>query len=442
MGHLSAKDAYETLRERLDRFPMGAPGEATIRAILRTVYSEEDAALAAKLRFRFESAGTIARRAGLSREDAVARLADMADRGLVLDVQVGRRQAYMLTPTVVGFFEFSMMRVRDDLDQAALARLFHQYLLEEPDFFGQFRRGTRTTPFRTLVHEEALAPDTFAEVLDWERASALVAQADRFAVGLCHCRHVAHHAGRDCRTFRMESCLTLGAGVDYVVRHGFARLISREEAQALLAETRDAGMVHIADNVQRRPAFICNCCSCCCELLNGFKTFRASGDHFGNVFSSNFEAAVTAAACTGCRRCEKACPVGAITMVPTDPPRTVKGRPRRTLAVIDRDACIGCGVCALRCPDQALAMTPRPQRRYTPPGTLARVLLMAIEQGKLGALLFDPEDGLTARLAGVLLDGVLGLPPAKQLLAQQALRSRFVDALLAGARRAGGPTDL
>lgn len=443
MGHLSLRgrhlpgrdDPYETLRERLERFPIGAPGAETIRAILRTVYSEEDAALASQLRFRFESAGTIARRTGIPRDQLVPRLAEMADRGLVLDVTVGGRTGYMLTPTVVGFFEFSMMRVREDIDQAGLARLFHRYVCEEDDFARQFRPGTSTTPFRTLVHEETL-PETYSEVLDWERASWLVSQADRFAVGLCHCRHVAHHAGHDCQVFRMESCLTLGPGVDYVLRHGFAREVSREEARDILAQSRDAGMVHIADNVRQRPAFICNCCGCCCEILNGFKRFRM----LGNTFSSNFEATVAADACTGCRRCEKACPVAAITMAKQD--RVVQGRRRRFLSVVDQAACLGCGVCALACRDGALTMTPRARRRFTPQGTVARVLLMAIEQQKLPELLFDPDDGLTARAAGLLLSAILQLPPAKQLLAREALRSRFVDALLAGARRMGVPTDV
>jgi len=157
------------------------------------------------------------------------------------------------------------------------------------------------------------------------------------------------------------------------------------------------------------------------------------------AISSNFAAAVTADACIGCRRCEKACPVGAITVA--EAPRVVAGRRRRFLATVVADACLGCGVCALACQERAMTMTPRPRRHFTPDGAVSRVLTMAIEQGKLAELLLDPDDGLTARAAGLLVSALLRLPPAKQLLARESLRSRFVDALLSGARRAGAPAD-
>lgn len=441
MGHLASKDAYRRLRARLDQFPVGAPGKTTIYEILRTAFTEEEAALGARLPFRFATLGALERRTGIARGELEARLAAMAEKGLVMDVRLGDKTRYMLSPTVVGFFEFSMMRVRDDIDQKRMAELIHRYLIEEPDFAGQFREGLRAAPFRALVHEEALGeerPETYTEVLDWERASHLLDTADQFAVGLCHCRHVAHHTGHDCGKFRMESCLTLGPWSDYVLRHGFARSISREEARDLLAESRDAGLVHLGDNVQRRPAFICNCCGCCCEVLGSFKRFRM----FGDAFSSNFEATVDDAACTGCRRCEKACPVLAIDIVDAPAALLAAGKKGKKLAVVDQNVCLGCGVCVLSCKDDALEMAPRPQRRIAPETAFQRVLLMAVEQGKLANLLFDPEDGLTAQTANVLLGAILRLPPAKQLLARESLRSRFVDWILSGAKKTGVPTDL
>jgi ferredoxin len=430
MGHLASKGVYSTLRERLDRYPVGAPGETTIYEILKILFTPEEAALAAKLPLRFESLKQVARRLGLSEAEAEPRLAAMADKGMVFDLKLGARVMYMLTPTMVGLFEFTLMRVREDIDQPTLAKLMHQYVVQEPDFVRQFLTGVRTTPFRALVHEEVLADDV-VEVLDWERASEVVGNAGRWGVGLCHCRHVAHHRGADCEKFEMETCMTLGWGVDYVTRHGMAREISKEEALDILARSRDAGLVHLLDNVKRSPTYLCNCCSCCCEALSVYK--RAGVD--SSAFSSNYLARVEASGCTGCRRCEKACPVDAISMI--DDVRTVKGKRVKRLAMVDEAICIGCGVCALACKDDALAMADRPERRIPPEGAVARMMSAAIDRGTFQNLLVDPDGGFTARAANTFLRAILRLPPAKQLLARDELQSRFVNRMIGAAKKGG-----
>jgi Pyruvate/2-oxoacid:ferredoxin oxidoreductase delta subunit len=423
MGHMGSKQVYKDLRAKLDKMPVGAPGDTTIYDILRLIYTPEEAEIVSKMPLRFVGLESLARRVEMSPEKLRPKLEAMADKGLLLDINFGKKTMYMIVPTVVGIFEFSMMRIRDDIDQKKLAELIYHYMIEEPDFFGQFDKNTQTTPFRTLIHEEVI-PQDYAEILDWERASYLVENAGSWGVGLCHCRHVAHHKGEDCQKFKMDSCLMVGSSVDYMVRHKLAREIDQQEAKALLEETRDAGMVHIADNVRQRPSFICNCCGCCCEVLQGFKKFES----FGNTFSSNFEATTDDQACTGCKKCQKACPVDAIEML--EKPRTIKGKRYKRLAQIDRESCIGCGVCAFQCKFDSLKMVARPQRRVTPVNTIARLVTIALEQGKMSELMFDKDKSMTAFMAGTLVDAVLKLPPAKQLLAQEALKSRFVGYMI------------
>ena len=429
MGHVVAK-SYRTLREKLDRFAVGAPGRTTIYEILKTIFSEEEAALAAQVPFRLASVRSLSRRTGFAEDTLRKRLEAMADRGLLFDLRIGGEMRYMLNPTMVGFFEFTMMRVRDDLDQAKLGRLLHRYVIEEPDFFGQFKEGTQTTPFRTLVHEDTV-PENYTEVLDWERASYVVDSAQRWGLALCHCRHVRHHTGSDCEKLPMEVCLSLGFGADYLIRHGLSKPIERAEARALLERTREAGVVHLCDNVQRNPTFLCNCCGCCCEVLVGFKRF----DFLPNTFSSNFQAEVDAATCNGCKKCLKRCPVNAIDMA--SQPRQVKGKRVERRACPDPDVCLGCGVCVSACQTGALRLAPRAQRRITPEGTFTRVLSAALEQGKLHEMLVDKDDGFGPHAANALLGAVLKLPPARQLLARAELKSRFVGFLLAAASKGG-----
>ena len=75
---------------------------------------------------------------------------------------------------MAGFFEFSMMRIREDIDQKALSELFYQYLNVEEDFIRElFTRG-ETQLGRVFVNEPALSRQNSLHVLDYERASEVI----------------------------------------------------------------------------------------------------------------------------------------------------------------------------------------------------------------------------------------------------------------------------
>ena len=57
---------------------------------------------------------------------------------------------------MAGFFEFSMMRVRDDVDQKLLAELYHQYITVEDDFIVRLFTHGETQLGRVFVNERAL----------------------------------------------------------------------------------------------------------------------------------------------------------------------------------------------------------------------------------------------------------------------------------------------
>jgi Pyruvate/2-oxoacid:ferredoxin oxidoreductase delta subunit len=432
MGHLAGKQTYKKLRERMDQMPVGAPGRTTIYEILKIIFTPEEAELASKMPLAPQSLDKIARNLKMSPDELKPKLEAMADKGMLVDVELAGAMRYMLAPTMVGVFEFTMMRVREDIDQKKLAELIYRFVIEEPDFVNSLKPDTQTSLFRTLIHEVTL-PEDYAEVLDWEKASHVVGEAGKWGVSLCHCRHVEHHRGHDCQKFKMESCLSIGMGADFLIRHNLAREIGKSEALDLILQTRDAGMVHICDNVRRRPTFVCQCCGCCCEILNAFKKFKA----FGSTFSSNFMAAPDETKCTGCRKCEKACPVDAIEKV--DKPRTMNGKKYRWVVKVDEEMCLGCGVCAMKCEFDSMKMTPRPQRRIAPETTVARVMTMALEQGKLHNYTAEMGEGAMAHFMGAVAGAVLRLPPAKQLLARDALKSRFINFILDRARRAKVP---
>ncbi len=415
MGHIrTGHGVYGRLQKRLDRFPIGAPRAPALFEILKRLYTEEEAEIACRMPIRFTSIAGIARRTRKSPDALRPALERMAEKGLVMDFEHRGEVLYILSPTLLGFFEFAFMRIRDDIPQKELARHMVEYAHDNPDLARSVLSG-KTQPGRTLVHESAVDAEDATRILDHERADQIIREAKSRAVSLCYCRHVMEHEGRACAR-PMEVCTTFNAAAEFLVRRGLARKISREEAQDIFSATREAGLVHIGDNVKRRPAFVCHCCGCCCAMLTAINRFRM----FDAVVTSPFLAGIDAVKCTGCGLCARKCPVGAIAM---------RGEAEETKAALDAEVCLGCGVCKPACTAGAIRMEPRRERVLVPENAWKRAVLMAIERGKFQNLLFDDFDRLDHAVLRVITRIVVALPPVKKALLADQVQSRFFRAL-------------
>jgi hypothetical protein len=60
---------------------------------------------------------------------------------------------------MAGFFEFSLMRIRSDIDQKLLSELFYQYLNVEEDFIRALFTDGQTQLGRVFVNETVLSPE-------------------------------------------------------------------------------------------------------------------------------------------------------------------------------------------------------------------------------------------------------------------------------------------
>ncbi len=90
----------------------------------------------------------------------------------------------------------------------------------------------------------------------------------------------------------------------------------------------------------------------------------------------------------------------------------------------------GCGVSLKDCSTGALKLKLREQRVITPVNSVHRVVLMAVERGKLQNLIFDNQVLFNHRAMAAVLGVILKLPPAKQILASNQFRSRYLLALI------------
>ncbi len=421
MSHHMPKTGYRQFVERLNRFPQGAVPSPLLNRILALLLSEQEAELMARLPlmpFTVKKAASVWR---LPESNAQNLLDGLAHRALLLDLARDDETFYILPPPMAGFFEFSLMRVRTDIDQKSLSELFYQYLNVEEDFIRDlFNRG-ETKLGRVFVHEPALSSENASQVLDYERASEVILTARRISVGLCYCRHKMSHIGKAC-TAPQEICMTLNTVAEPLIRHGHARQIEASEALDLLQEARDLQLVQFGDNVREGVNFICHCCNCCCDALLAARRFA----NLHPIHTTNFVPIVREEQCVGCSRCAAVCPMEAILLTAApDSVATDMKKPR-----IDMERCLGCALCVRACRFGALRLESRTPRVLTPVNSAHRVVLMAIERNCLQNLIFDNQALTSHRVMAAILGVILRLPPLKQLLASKQMNSRYLERLL------------
>jgi ferredoxin len=419
-------NSYNGLARRLNMFPQGAPPTELLFKILKVLFSEKEAKLVSLLPIKPFTDKKAAAIWKLSLGDASVILSDLADRGLLLDNDDGEDVTYVLPPPMAGFFEFSMMRYRNDIDQKVLAELFYQYLNVEEDFIKALFLNGETQLGRIFVNETVLTNENALHVLDYERASKVVKTASQIGIGVCYCRHKMEHIGRNCSA-PLDICMTFNGSAQSLIRHGIARGVDVAEGLDLLAQARDCNLVQFGENVQENVNFICNCCGCCCEALIAARKFG----FLNPVHTTNFIPDILEEKCTGCGKCVTLCPVEAMTLVTASDPH----KPGKKKAKLNGEQCLGCGVCLKGCTVNALQLKSRGRRVLTPVNTVHRVVLMAIEQGKFQNLLFDNQVLLSHRAMAAVLGVILKLPPAKQLLAGKQFKSRYLLALIKYANR-------
>jgi hypothetical protein len=125
---------------------------------------------------------------------------------------------------IIGIFEFTMMRTGDALPVDRWAALFRDFLEEGGIYRANLGEGQQISLMRAVPHDGSIAPANCVEVLAYEKASEIIDRADRFAIGICSCRHEHEHAGGRTRKVPLEPCSSFGeTTLVFTVRIGLAR---------------------------------------------------------------------------------------------------------------------------------------------------------------------------------------------------------------------------
>lgn len=412
MSHITAKKAYMDLVDRINLYPQGAPPSETLYKILEMLFSEQEARLVAQLPIRPINVIDAAKIWQVTHHEAEKVLEGLAKRAVMLDFYKDGHAYYILPPPMAGFFEFSMMRRRTDLDQSMLAALYYEYLNVEEDFVKELFVSTKTPLVRTLVNESVLTSDQKTTILDFEKASHYIQTEHFMGVSTCYCRHKMEHMGKACDA-PMDICMTFGTVAQSLIRSGHARRVDRFEGMDLLHQAYDHDLVQCGENYQQHIAFICNCCGCCCEALLAAK-------RFGNlhaVETTRFLAEINTEACNQCGVCQSVCPIDAISQEDNQ-------------YKVDGPRCLGCGICIKHCHQKAIHFNERATQIITPESSVHRAVLNAIDKGKLHELIMDNHALHNHRAMAAILSAILKLSPVKRAMATQQFRSVYLTKLL------------
>lgn len=428
MAHGNVNEIYRQLGKKIDGTTARAPWNQALFEILKALYTPREAELLVKMPYgicRFEQ---IERSSKFEQAELHTLLENLCEKGLVFDIWLGDHYRYALAPLVVGIFEMTMMRTRGELRHAEWARLFNEYMQGSDAFYSaNFKRSEKISVMRALPHEEAIDDSFFVEILDFEKATAIVENAKKFAIGLCSCRHEKLHLGKKSCNIPLDTCTSFDFNAEILIRHGFSREVSKSEMIESIARSKEHKLVLSADNVQKNVGFICQCCGCCCNLLLG-----VSKHGFPNVVvTSTFIARVDEKTCSSCEKCAQTCPINAITMTKcSDIPTEDLHFPK-----VDESICIGCGVCSLSCPNESIMLVKRDQRVLHPETIFERLILASLERGTLQNQLFNDPQSISHKFLRAFIGGFLRIPPVKQALMSDLMRSRFLSVIKAGAQK-------
>ena len=193
---------------------------------------------------------------------------------------------------------------------------------------GRIPFSSKVIPIR-----ESLA--TMQWVLPTEQVLEFLRNARSFALAECTCR--THYARCD---HPIETCFTINDAADAQVAQGTARRLSLEEAESIVRQANERGLVHLTVyNPEQHVYAICSCCSCCCHDLQFLRLYGRDD----MIARSEYVAETDAATCIHCGTCVARCVFGA---------RTWQG----DRMCYDPAACYGCGLCVTVCPADATVM--------------------------------------------------------------------------------------
>ncbi|HEY0088862.1 MAG TPA: 4Fe-4S binding protein [Candidatus Lokiarchaeia archaeon] len=357
-------DPYEALRRKLNKFFLKVPKTKKFLHLLEMIYTPEQAELFSHFPIPYvpeRDLPGLAKKLNKSFDDVENICIECSNRGTLFYSQDRNgKTLYSLPPFIPGLYEFYTMDKNDPPERKKeVLKVLEEYFFEtfvpenyDSSTYPFFRVLPNNDPIEKIIEINKQIPTEETKILPFEVAKSYIRTATDIAVAECACRiHAKQQDGKPRCEKPLEVCLVFNRMARYWADRGVGRLISHEEADEVLRIAAKAGLVHCTTNNQSMDGdaigMICNCCSCCCFILQGLIKFRGKL----GLAKSNFQPKIDQDKCKMCLNCVKMCPTEALyrhyphSYDLSDDYITIKD-----------NECLGCGVCATTCSHDAIIM--------------------------------------------------------------------------------------
>ena len=236
--------------------------------------------------------------------------------------------------SVFGFIEVPLLEGVKAIDKHFIPGFYDGFM----KYFAVFY-GSRVIPLNINIKKTQTISPT-EEILE------IIQRMPSVALGYCYCRSTERRKSETSGcTHDLWTCIHIGTAKKLAELKERTPLkgSNYEEVKAVLLAADKAGLVHQLITAPTSEYFyvICNCCTCCCIMLND--VIRHSSKV---ALASNFIAINDKAKCTNCGKCVERCHFKA---------REMKNK----FLHYNPKNCVGCGLCVNTCEYEAITLIKR-----------------------------------------------------------------------------------